>query len=86
VGAIRFDAHRHELTVLNLFAAWGLRHLCYFDEYENARGLGNTQPGDGFRSRGRRYVQITGRNYSRLGRALGLAARLIDEPDSALDP
>jgi putative chitinase len=63
----------------------------YFDKYETGtpigNALGNTQPGDGFRFRGRGYVQITGRrNYLRLGQALHLGSGLVDDPDLALKP
>ena len=63
----------------------------YFDQYnagtDKGIRLGNTQPGDGVRFRGRGYVQITGRaNYSKLGQALNLGTGLIDNPDKALEP
>ena len=47
--------------------------------------LGNVEKGDGFRYRGRGFVQITGRgSYREMGRKLQLP--LEDDPDLALDP
>lgn len=57
----------------------------YFDKYEGRESLGNTEDGDGYRFRGRGYVQLTGRsNYTNAGAALGLD--LVDHPDLALVP
>jgi predicted chitinase/uncharacterized protein YcbK (DUF882 family) len=41
--------------------------------YEGRRDLGNTQPGDGKRFKGRGYIQLTGRsNYKQASQALGI--------------
>lgn len=51
----------------------------YFKKYDGRKDLGNTEPGDGYRYRGRGFVQITGRkNYAKFG--------IEDNPELALEP
>ncbi len=53
--------------------------------YEGRRDLGNTQPGDGKRFKGRGPIQLTGRaNYQQYGRLLSLD--LIGDPLQAATP
>ena len=51
------------------------------------RQLGNTEPGDGWKFRGRGLKQLTGRdNYARFSRAWWGDERLLDDPDMVAQP
>jgi len=53
--------------------------------YEGRANLGNTQPGDGVRYKGRGLIQLTGRaNYKQYGDLLGL--NLVGDPVLAAEP
>lgn len=57
----------------------------YFNKYDGRKDLGNTVPGDGYRFRGRGYVQLTGRrNYQLASTKLGVD--LVANPERALEP
>jgi len=53
--------------------------------YEFDRSLGNVEPGDGGKYRGRGFLPLRGRSaYARFGKLVG--ADLVDQPDLALEP
>lgn len=55
------------------------------EAYEGRAGLGNTQPGDGPRFKGRGWIQITGRAiYTTASKALGID--LVSDPPRAATP
>jgi putative chitinase len=78
----------HETTgFTRLREAWGPTETQ--KGYEGRRDLGNTQPGDGFRFRGRGIFQTTGRgNYEDLAARIGLDVvahpELLEEPHNAV--
>lgn len=53
--------------------------------YGMRKDLGNDQPGDGYKYRGRGYLQITGKSmYSQIGKEINVD--LVSNPDLANDP
>lgn len=54
--------------------------------YANRMGNGDEASGDGWRYRGRGFIQLTGKeNYERFGRLIDLGVDLVRRPDLALE-
>jgi len=68
-----------------------IANYVYMDEFRSAQGrMGNTQPGDGWRFRGRGLKQLTGRNnYTNFGKTIGMtaeqAADYVATPKGAIE-
>lgn len=84
----RYDIACTRLRVAHFLAqvAWESGYLRYTEElatgtrYEGRRDLGNTQPGDGPRYKGRGLIQVTGRtNYRLYGIVIGRDMERQDE-------
>lgn len=57
-----------------------LGNRAYFNKYDGRKDLGNTQAGDGYKFRGRGYIQITGRaNYTEISKDLNID--FVSNPD-----
>jgi predicted chitinase len=64
---------------------WAMEERGSGGQYEGRKDLGNTNPGDGERFKGRGFTQLTGRsNYRDMGQRLGLD--LESNPELAADP
>ncbi len=57
----------------------------YFAKYDTNKGLGNTQPGDGERFKGRGAIQLTGRaNYTLAAKHFGVD--FVNKPELVAEP
>lgn len=61
-----------------------------FSKYDGRKSLGNNQPGDGVKYKGRGVLQLTGRfNYTSMTKklnAIGIVVNLVDNPELATRP
>jgi peptidoglycan L-alanyl-D-glutamate endopeptidase CwlK len=92
IGTIRaetgsFQPLNEGVSRLNTVLPDGTEFGLYDPPGHIAVNLGNTQPGDGARFKGRGFVQLTGRfNYTKFDRVLNMNGQLLNNPDLANDP
>jgi len=61
--------------------------MMYGKDTKMGQQMGNNEPGDGFKYRGRGFIQLTGKsNYAQASKAIYNDNRLIDNPDLVNDP
>lgn len=64
-----------------------VKELASGEAYEHRVSLGNTQPGDGVKFKGRGFIQVTGHdNYERCSLALFDDLRLLQHPEILEEP
>lgn len=65
----------------------GMGEFMYGKDTKIGRSMGNMEPGDGFKYRGRGYIQLTGKNnYAQASQAVFGDDRLVKDPDLLNDP
>lgn len=61
--------------------------MMYGSNTKMGKSLGNNEPGDGFKYRGRGFIQLTGKsNYAQASKAIYGDDRLVQNPDLVNDP
>ena len=61
--------------------------MMYGSTTKMGKQMGNNEPGDGFKYRGRGFIQLTGKsNYAAASKAIYGDNRLVDNPDLVNDP
>lgn len=61
--------------------------MMYGSNTKMGQSMGNTEPGDGFKYRGRGFIQLTGKNnYAAASKAIYGDDRLVKNPDLVNDP
>lgn len=64
-----------------------MAEMMYGADTKVGRGMGNTKPGDGWKYRGRGYIQLTGKsNYAAASKAIFGDDRLVENPDLVNEP